>query len=119
ISYFTLPGWFNRLAGIEHPFNAPAIDYYMKAIMEIVKQSRAKRFKQQNLVQLLIDSSADAETVNSDSFDSLTASMEKGKERLFRFYFHQFIYFQNLTKPSQLIARRRSLYLTKKLSASL
>lgn len=96
VAYFTLPGWANRVLGIEHPFNATATEWYTRAIREIIRRTREEKKREENdmvsgggshdknLVQLLVEASVDApptsttSSTSADDFDQLTASIEKG-----------------------------------------
>ncbi|XP_017490162.1 PREDICTED: cytochrome P450 3A9-like [Rhagoletis zephyria] len=92
VAYFTLPAWVNALIAVDHPFNAVATDWYMKAILEIIRRTKEERNAEgnkssaahnKNLVQLLVEASVaeskatDESKSSATELEQLTASMER------------------------------------------
>lgn len=85
VSYFVMPGWFNRIFRIEHPFNAEGIEFYTNVIKAIISEQKKKNLKEKsngstsgtNMVELLVNAAQNK--YEESSYEGLTASMDRGK----------------------------------------
>ncbi|KAJ6220315.1 hypothetical protein RDWZM_006127 [Blomia tropicalis] len=77
ISAFAMPYWFNKLFKIQHMFNKEAIEYFVKLVVQILKNRKSGATSRRNdLVQLLMDAYTYEDDVKlHNDYERLTANI--------------------------------------------